>query len=614
LRFAIEEEFEILPNRGSTELVEVKLQIANRKFSILRRTFLLLIPIALYVALVIPATWNVREAINPDGICYIRRAMYLNNGWVERSASAYWSPMISWSIVPLLRAGVDALHAAHWTLGIWGGLYMLAAGWFLHRVAKIRGVLLAALMCVIGLFAIHIAISVITPDLLLSTWLFIYLGVVYSPRLLERRWLALVIGAIGACAFLAKAYAFPFFFAHFAFTLLLAAWVEKRLDATLAVSQIAKRVLITGFLGTIAFVVVTGPWIALLSYRYHKFTISTVGEIAHAYVGPHDEDEDRPDWFQVPPPPYIIRNEYTDYLPRPSWSPFESEKNFVHQIKLIGTNSVELLSAAGSLDVLWLPVVALLLLPFAGRRLFDGSEDSSAALWMVGTLAIYCGGFLFIYFEPRYVNTMILPLAMGLCIALLRLLGLRWGMLSLPPVYAALASIVVISFLFPRVEETRDALQPRSFPRYREIAEDILNPENGFKGPMASTALTRGTYLAYHLGMPFVGFPPDRDIDEVERRLFGTDMGILVLWRPRPDVPPPSTKKVRNHMDEIADEMIHRPGWRRMLTRKWNPTTQVEVYVHKWPKKKASTTQATTMMSATTQTVSEKAQGDKETR
>ncbi len=566
------------------------MQIGNPKFSFLRRTLLLLIPIALYVGLAIPATNNVLEAINPDGICYIRRAMYLNNGWVERSASAYWSPMISWSIVPFLRAGVDALHAAHWTLAVWGGLYMLAAGWFLHRVAKVRGILLGALMCVIGIFAIHVATSVITPDLLLSTWLFIYLGVVYSPRLLERKRLALLAGAIGGFSFLAKAYAFPVFFAHFAFTLLFFAWTTKRRDPSLAVSQISKRVFATGLLGSIAFVVVTGPWIGLLSYRYHKFTISTVGEIAHAYVGPKDEEEDRPDWFQVPPPPYIIRNEYTDFLPRTDWSPFSSRKNFVHQVSLIGKNSIELLKTAGSLDLLWLPLVAILLLPFAGRRLFDGSEDASEALWTVITLAIYCGGFLFIYFEPRYVNSMMLPLSLALCVLLLRILGARWQMLSIPPVRAVIACIIVISFLIPAARETYAAMQPRSFPRYREIAQEILKPENMLKGPMASTALTRGTYLAYHLGMPFVGFPPDKNIDEVERRLFATDMGILVLWRPRPDAPQPSTKKARNRMDEIADELIHRPGWRRMLTRKWNPTTQVEVYVHKWPKKKSATT------------------------
>jgi hypothetical protein len=584
------------------------LQIANRKFSF-RSALLLLIPIALYVAVVIPATNNVREAINPDGICYIRRAMYLNNGWVERSASAYWSPMISWSIMPLLRGGVDALHAAHWTLAIWGGLYMLAAGWFLHRVAKIRGVLLAAMMCVIGLFAVHIATSVITPDLLLSTWLFIYLSVVYSPRLLERRWLAFLIGAIGGFAFLAKAYAFPFFFAHFAFTLLLVAWREKTRDASLAFSQIAKRVIRTGARGTLAFVIITGPWIALLSYRYHRFTISTVGEIAHAYVGPHDEDEDRPDWFQVPPPPYIIRNEYTDYLPRPTWSPFESEKNFLHQLKLIETNSLEMLKAAGSLDLLWLPVVALVLVLFVGRRLFDAGDDSSAALWIIGTLAIYCGGFLFIYFEARYVNSMMLPLTLGLCAVEVRLFfpacSRRAGLSRVSACCTAgqvvAYTVIVGSFLVPALRETRVALQPRSFPKYREVAEEMLNPEKMLKGPMASTALTRGTYLAYHLGLPFVGFPPDKDIDEVERRLFATDMGMLVLWRPRPDVPPPSTKKLRNHIDDLADELIHRPGWRRVMTRKWNPTTQVEVYVHKWPKKKASTTQSATTQSATTQ-------------
>ena len=483
---------------------------------------------------------------------------------------------------------------AHIALAVWGGLYMLAGGWFLYRVAKIRGCLLAAAMGAIGVFAIHVATSVITPDLLLSTWLLVYLTAVSSPRLLERKWQAVLIGAIGGFAFLAKAYAFPFFFAHFGATLLFRAWMERKRELPGAMAQTFRRLLVTGLLGTVGFIIVAGPWVGLLSYRYHRFTISTVGEIAHSFVGPHDEEEDRPDWFQVPPPPYIIRNEYTDFLPRPDWSPFESKKNFVHQLKLIGENGQEMLRTAGSLDLLWLPLVALLVLPLVGRRLFDRSEASSAVLWIVLTLAIYCGGFLFIYFEARYVNSMMLPLTIALCVLLLRLLGERWAILSMPPVRVAIGVIIVISFFVPAMRQTYLLLHPRSFPKYREVAEEMLEPERMLKGPMASTALMRGTYLAYHLGMPFVGFPPDKDLDEVERRLFGTDMGILVLWRPRPDVEPPSSSRVRNHMDELADEMIHRPGWRRVMTRKWNPRTQVEVYVHKWPKKKPSTTAATT--------------------
>ena len=109
-------------------------------------------------------------------------------------------------------------------------------------------------------------------------------------------------------------------------------------------------------------------------------------------------------------------------------------------------------------------------------------------LWIVLTLAIYCGGFLFIYFEARYVNSMMLPLTIALCVLLLRLLGERWAILLMPPVCVAIGVIIVISFFVPAMRQTYLLLQPRSFPKYREVAEEMLEPERMLKGPMASTA------------------------------------------------------------------------------------------------------------------------------
>src|SRR5262249_39842384 len=46
---------------------------------------------------------------------------------------------------------------------------------------------------------------------------------------------------------------------------------------------------------TAGFLLVAGPWIGLLSYKYGHPVISTSGPMAHAIVGPPDMPRDHPD-------------------------------------------------------------------------------------------------------------------------------------------------------------------------------------------------------------------------------------------------------------------------------------------------------------------------------
>src|SRR4051812_37349686 len=72
-----------------------------------RRTSEFLIPLLLYAAIMVPGIHARVEQINADGVIYIRRADYIAGGNWSASLSGYWSPLISWCIVPLRRLGVD---------------------------------------------------------------------------------------------------------------------------------------------------------------------------------------------------------------------------------------------------------------------------------------------------------------------------------------------------------------------------------------------------------------------------------------------------------------------------------------------------------------------------
>jgi hypothetical protein len=67
----------------------------------------------------------------------------------------------------------------------------------------------------------------------------------------------------------------------------------------------------------VGFLIVAGPWIGILSYKYKRLVFSTTGPITHAIVGPPDMLRDDPEHlhFYKPEPGRISTSEDPTYLP-----------------------------------------------------------------------------------------------------------------------------------------------------------------------------------------------------------------------------------------------------------------------------------------------------------
>src|SRR5690606_31800021 len=116
-----------------------------------------------------------RYQINPDGVGYISVAQkYLRGEWAD-AVNAYWSPLYSWLLVPLLAVGIEPLAATK-VLGVGIGGLILFAMTRLLRLAGVRqDVRTIAALAAIPL-VVDAAYDVITPDLLLAAALLLYLG------------------------------------------------------------------------------------------------------------------------------------------------------------------------------------------------------------------------------------------------------------------------------------------------------------------------------------------------------------------------------------------------------------------------------------------------------
>ena len=468
-----------------------------------------LVPYVVYAVVAGILGWMYRDALNPDAVSYLRNAEHIVEGRFALSVSGYWSPMLSWLLAIPVALGLEGPYAAR--LVLFGcGLGLVAASRLLiSRLPCEQPWLKAGASVCIALIAARMSIVNITPDLLLSTVLFLYFSVLLSPRFFQGNLLAALAGLLGGIAYLTKSYGLPFFVVHMpGAVFLLGMIVGASLMARIRVAAVAMLI----------FVLTTGGWIANLSSKYGKPTFSTVAPVAHAVIGPDDMERGHP-WARTLV--QLSENrmaswETPEILEYNFWSPFESRDYFIHQVKHSLGNFKDLLKHIGQYDLchLALPMFVFLpLLALGGSRDSDQRDRLRYVVFQLCTIIVYSGGFMIVYFEPRYVDMVFMPLAIisGLCVA--PLLLERYSRSEQQPQWTSWVFAIAFGLCFLVAEANRwvESLG-RDAPRWSTISKSMARhlETEGVKGPF-STDLgygDLGLYTAFFLNDTFVGCPP----------------------------------------------------------------------------------------------------------
>ena len=177
-----------------------------------------------------------------------------------------------------------------------------------------------------------------------------------TSRLLSDKWVANTRTALGAgivlgTAYLAKAVALP---VSALMIIALAGTNVAVCQSSLRQTVRATTIIVAGFL------IVAGPWIGILSYKYGHPVFSTIGPILHALVGPPDMARDHPDklHFYKPETGRITTLEDRTNLPYNYWSPLESVAYAVHQARLIHRNAHTIVQYLKTFDWLGLGLIS----------------------------------------------------------------------------------------------------------------------------------------------------------------------------------------------------------------------------------------------------------------
>ncbi len=458
------------------------------------------LPLLIYLAVGIPCAYSAIERLNSDGVCYLHRAVLLSHGDFANSVTGYWSPLIIWSTVPLLKLGVDPLHAIRWTLFAWGAAYVLTSGLFLHAVLPKHALWRTLGGIAIALAAIRLTVPIITPDALLGATIMLYFAAASQKELTSRR--ALFAGLAGGLAYLAKAYALPFFAAHFLVSLI---WRPNRVK--------------TALMGFAGFALLAAPWITILTIHYGKPTFSTattrnrfMGDVAPPDVAAHP-----PDVSRLPPGPFISNMEVSDADAWPSWSPLDSTSHLLYQVKVVVNHLGKLCADVWKMDFVALIFIAALLILWNWR-----SADFTPRVLLLAAV-IYGGGLMLVAYETRYVLPVLLPIGIVLCFLCVERFAGRWQGVG-----------VVIGCVFVIAGSINCYLMlvylPAQKISYRELASEIEH--SGLQGTFATNTWNRdkAACLAFFLNRKFMAMPYDTDVTVLQRKLDAAGISLLTNW------------------------------------------------------------------------------------
>ena len=516
----------------------------------------LLPALALYLVLVPIGIGLQRERINPDGVCYIRLARCLSEGRVLDSVSGHWSPLISWCAAAPIGAGMDGQLAMRLVLAAWGLVFVAGAGLLLRRFTTLPRAW--AVACLLGAVPVALdwSLQVITPDIIVAACLMFYFRASVHPRLLERRPAQLACGFWGGMAFLAKAYALPFVLAGLPIALLLRYWTARRGAGATAPADggsprpSLRRLVLAWATCLIMFAVVAGPWIALLSWKLGRFTFSTAGTASHAYAGPTLRTGPG---LLAPRPGELTIWEHPEEVPVPDWSPFAGSTLAMHQLRVIGRNLQTVRTYIADFDAAGISLFVLLATPalvFLFRRRRD---DLFRVLWVASVFVIYCGGYLLMHLQERYIAPVLWPVACLWCF------HLGWRLVEhVGPMLrdrgrsergwrVVIALILVASFGGMAAGRAAGLALYRPLRNFRNIAREI--EQAGCRGPVAGTRPDETLYLAYHMNQPWLGAPASARLAECAAELERFGARTFIVWDSSP----------------LAATFDNAPGWVRVV-------------------------------------------------
>jgi len=515
-------------------------------------------------ALMIPMAFAFAGQINPDGIVYVRIARYYLSGDLGRAVSGYWSPLYSWLLVPWLVLGVPGLLATKLLAAVLALTWVVAVS----RLGRAYLKTMVGRRCLVISAAASVlpwSMEVISPDLLLAVLLTFYFAVVLNPEMLEKPRRAFASGVLGGLAFLAKAYAFPFFIAHFFLTVVLHAWTHPEPRAL----RRAGVVFLTGILG---FLLVAAPWVSVLSAKYGTLTITTAASRrnipgAVVFGEGHTDRSPFPPGVKLAPVAdgRLTAWEAPDEVNVPTIGPSASASGGIVKLgrgQVILSNLIVIRDELLGFDYFHLALGALLATAFIGFLRGPTRVDGSRCLWGFATGSLYVIGYLPLWArESRYywpIVGLLMVISFGvveqIVPALTQLATRADGRPRQDTRWLVVGALVVsLSYVQVGLHSLQGQYRARAdfVGVATQLREEAARNGSRLTGPLAGNDWPRTVYLAYLLNQPSYGSTTTEEPERLAQELASLGIHTYFVFDSQPLV---ERLKQSNSFRILADQ------------------------------------------------------------
>ncbi len=347
--------------------------------------------------------------IDPDATAYLTIARrYADGGWFK-AVNGYWSPWSCWLTAGFIRLGTTAIAGAILanTIGAVGILYVSQLFFIKYRTPHFAQ---AALQGALAIFLCYAVYYQNFDDLWECFFLLYALRIIVSHRFKYSPALWIGAGIAGACAYFAKAYAFPFFIIS---TAMLTFYINRAWHRKYIRNWLINYGVVLLMMCTLSL-----PWLFALHGKYGIWTTGTAGNLNMSwYLVGH------PLWklefANILPPVYNDSPSYWEdpwYANGPLPMFWHSQALFARQLMKIVQNTWKFIVSSMQISVALLPVFLYVL-----RLLFKKIRRLHYKVFypLLIVFLLFPLPFFLVNFEARYIWYM-LPLSMILGIAIMQ--------------------------------------------------------------------------------------------------------------------------------------------------------------------------------------------------
>lgn len=454
------------------------------------------------VILLILVAYNYRQLMNPDGVAYMSIAEQYASGYFRDAVNAYWSPLLSWLMTPLVLVGFSP-QISFTFVNLAAAILVLGLGVvFLYRYVPRTVIALIFYFGLMTPFLMHALTVFIVPDLLVVAWVGMFvLACTWIDVYIMKKDVSFkqyviagaILGVIGVLGYFTKMFLLPFFVAAVAGWLI---WrtIEYKGAANFFSKVVLKRLFTLPAIGAVVFMMLASPWLIVLAKKYGEFTLGSSTSFNFSARSPEFSGNPIRQGLAPPPTEHAVTAwEDPTLLEYVRFSPVSDSNSLAYYISQRLEVLPENIETVMSVSPVILTVLIVVIVAFAAGWV-TYRRNTALAVSLV-SLLVYWGGYYLIasknqrYFWPLFF----LAVVVG-AYFLARVWGNINGRVSRAVIVLLCLGLSLLTITTHKVAETVAA---KFEEPWFAMSEQITTIKSGER--IASNDFLATTHLAYYL-------------------------------------------------------------------------------------------------------------------